>query len=87
MIQEKNIDIIKDDLYIDDRHMTYSFLTLSEEVDNLYNKELDGGIRYDDPTTNIDWKQLFNSIEPILSVKDKNAPSKKGCKASFIYYE
>lgn len=73
------------------RGMAHGFLTLSEEVlfqykcDNLYNKESEGGIRYDDPTINIDWKQLLNGEEPILSDKDKNAPELKDCNANFIY--
>ena len=73
------------------RGMALGFLTLSEEVlfqykcDNLYNKESEGGIRYDDPTINIDWKQLLNGEEPILSDKDKNAPELKDCNANFIY--
>ena len=41
------------------------------KVDNLYSKEHDRGIRYDDPTINVDWGSLLNGIEPILSEKDK----------------
>ena len=54
---------------------------------NLYNKVSEGGIRYDDPTINIDWQGLLNGIEPVLSDKDKNAPCLQECNANFIYRE
>ena len=55
------------------RGFAHGFLTISDEVefrykcDNLYNKEEEGGIRYDDPTINIDWGILLNGIQPVLS--------------------
>ncbi|MDO4199078.1 MAG: dTDP-4-dehydrorhamnose 3,5-epimerase [Erysipelotrichaceae bacterium] len=73
--------------------MAHGFLTLSDEVefcykcDELYNKESEGGIRYDDPTINIDWGTLLNGIEPVLSEKDKNAPNIENCNANFVYEE
>ena len=73
------------------RGVAHGFLTLSEEVlfqykvDNLYNKESEGGIRFDDPTINIDWKGLLDGIEPVLSDKDKILPSLKDCNANFKY--
>lgn len=75
------------------RGFAHGFLTISENVefrykcDNLYNKESEGSIRYDDPTINIDWGSLLNGIEPVLSEKDKNAPTIKDCNANFIYKE
>lgn len=69
----------------------HGFLTLTDEVefqykcDNLYNKEAEGSIRYDDPTINIDWGMLLNGIEPVLSEKDKNAPYLEDCNANFEY--
>mgnify|MGYP003464021674 FL=1 len=60
--------------------MAHGFLTLTDNVefqykcDNLYNKESEGSIRYDDKTIGIDWGTLLNGIEPVLSEKDKNAP-------------
>lgn len=75
------------------RGFAHGFLTVSENVefrykcDNLYNKESEGSIRYDDPTINIDWGSLLNGIEPVLSEKDKNAPVIENCNANFIYKE
>ena len=73
------------------RGMAHGFLTLTDEVefqykcDNLYNKESEGSIRYDDPTIGINWKMLLNGIEPVLSEKDKNAPMMIDCNANFTY--
>lgn len=71
------------------RGMAHGFLTLSDDVefqykcDNLYNKESEGGIRYDDPDVGIDWGSLLNGIEPVLSDKDKLLPGIKQCNANF----
>ena len=73
--------------------MAHGFLTISDDVefqykcDELYNKESEGGIRYDDPTINVDWGSLLNGIEPILSDKDKCAPTLEECNANFEYGE
>lgn len=73
--------------------MAHGFLTITDEVlfqykcDELYNKESEGGIRYDDPTINIDWGSLLNGIEPVLSEKDKVAPTLEECNANFNYEE
>ena len=73
--------------------MAHGFLTVTDDVefqykcDELYNKESEGGIKYDDPTINVDWGSLLNGIEPILSEKDKNAPDLEHCNANFIYEE
>lgn len=45
------------------------------KCDNVYNKASEGGIRFDDPDINIDWK--INPKDAILSEKDKNAPMLK----------
>ena len=42
------------------------------KCDNNYNKESEGGIRYDDPSLNIDWKIPSEMI--ILSNKDVDLP-------------
>ena len=44
---------------------------LQYKVDNLYNKDQEGGIRYDDPELNIDWGVKG---EPIVSPKDLELP-------------
>ena len=73
--------------------MAHGFLTITDEVlfqykcDELYNKESEGSIRYDDPTVNIDWGSLLNGIEPVLSEKDKVAPLIEDCNANFTYEE
>lgn len=73
--------------------MAHGFLTISDEVefqykvDNLYNKESEGGIKYNDPTINVDWGSLLNGIEPILSSKDETLPTLEECNANFVYKE
>ena len=69
----------------------HGFLTISDEsefrykCDNLYCKESEGCIRYDDPTIHVDWGTLLNGIQPILSEKDETAPTLENCNANFIY--
>ena len=69
----------------------HGFLTLTDnvefryKVDNFYSKEHDRGIRYDDPTANVDWGALLNGIEPVLSEKDKNGPTLDKADCNFIY--
>lgn len=71
--------------------MAHGFLTLTDDVefqykcDNLYNKESEGSIKYNDPTINVNWGELLNGIEPVLSEKDKNAPTLENCNANFKY--
>jgi dTDP-4-dehydrorhamnose 3,5-epimerase len=56
------------------RGCAHGFLTLSDSAtffykcDNLYHKEAEGGIRYDDPEFAIDWK--LPDSELIISEKD-----------------
>ena len=56
----------------------HGFLVLSREaivsykVDNYYNKELDSGYKYDDPSFRIKWN--LNDKDIILSDKDKDLP-------------
>ena len=58
------------------RGFIHGFLTLTDDVeflykvDNIYNKEADRSIRWDDPEIGVDW----GINDPILSDKDKNAP-------------
>ena len=60
------------------RGFAHGFAVLSEtatfcyKCDNFYNKESEGGIRYNDPTFNVDW-QLPES-KTILSEKDQILP-------------
>ena len=80
-------------MFLVPRGMAHGFLTTSSDVlfqykcDNLYNKEAEGSIRYDDPTINVDWGKLLNGIEPVLSEKDKDAPLLQDCNANFVFEE
>lgn len=64
-------------LYIP-RGFAHGFVVLSEtavffyKCDNLYSKQFEGGIIYNDPSIGIDWK--MNASELILSDKDKVNP-------------
>lgn len=69
----------------------HGFLTLTNnvefryKVDNFYEKEYDKGIRYDEPSINVDWGTLLNGLEPILSDKDKYGPLLEESSCNFIY--
>lgn len=66
------------------RYFLHGFSVLSDEaifaykVDNVYNKESEFGIRYDDPEINIDWKIPANKV--ITSEKDRLANTLKDLK-------
>lgn len=76
----------KRQLYIP-RGFGHAFVTLSDNVefvykcDNLYSKECDRSLRFDDPTLNINW----GIDSPILSEKDVNAPFLKDSDCNFKY--
>ena len=55
------------------------------KVDNVYNKESEGGMRYDDPSVQVDWGSLLNGIEPVLSEKDKNGPTLEEANNQFVW--
>ena len=63
----------------------YSVLSKTAEVfykcDEFYNKQTEGGIRYDDPVLNIDWQIPEN--KRIISAKDKVYPGIFECKNNF----
>ncbi len=67
------------------RDFLHGFSVLSDtaifayKVDNLYNKESEFGIRYDDPTIGVDWKVPTDKI--LTSAKDRLAN-----KLQDIYY-
>lgn len=71
----------------------HGFLTLTDDVefrykvDNVYNKESEGGMRYDDPTVNVDWGKLLDGIEPVLSEKDMTGPTLEESNNQFVYKE
>jgi dTDP-4-dehydrorhamnose 3,5-epimerase len=63
----------------------YSVLSDSAEVfykcDNFYSKENEGGVLYNDPALNIDWK--INLSDAIVSDKDKVQPLLADCNSRF----
>lgn len=73
-------------LYIP-RGFGHGFVTLTDDVefvykvDNLYSKECDRSIRYDDPEIGVNW-EIEN---PIRSEKDLAAPFLKDSDVNFIY--
>lgn len=75
------------------RGFAHGFLTLTEDVefrykcDNVYNKEAEGGMRYDAPEVNVDGGALLNGIEPVLSEKDKTGPTLDNSDNQFVYEE
>lgn len=68
------------------RGFAHGFLVLSKtatffyKCDNFYNKESEGGIAYNDPDLEIDWK--IDNAAIILSEKDKINPTLKQIEAS-----
>ena len=69
----------------------HAFLTLTDDVefcykcDNLYSKESDRNIRWNDPGIGIDWMALgLEGGEPILSEKDADAPLLKDSDCNFV---
>ena len=63
----------------------HGFITLEEHTiffykcTNVYNKESEGSIAWNDPDLNIDWK----IANPILAEKDQGAPAFKGFNSPF----
>ena len=62
-------DISKKQMYVP-RGFAHGYVVLSEEAifaykcDNFYNKESEGGIIFNDPSLNIDWKLSANESLP-----------------------
>ena len=75
-------------LYIP-RGFGHGFVTLTDDVefcykvDNLYSRECDRGIRFDDPDIGVDW----GVVAPILSEKDTKSPSLCDSDCNFVYGE
>ena len=69
----------------------HGFSVLSEQTtilykcDNLYNPQCEGGILYNDPTLNIDWK--VDPAKAIVSEKDKNLPTLERLETNFVFFE
>ena len=65
----------------------YSVISETAEVfykcDEFYNKESEGGIAWNDPVLNIDWK--IDKNKAIISEKDMQYPGFNECKNNFEY--
>jgi len=65
----------------------FSVLSKKAEVlykcDDFYNKESEGGIIFNDPALNIDWRVPPESM--IVSEKDRQLPLLTDCKNSFVF--
>lgn len=72
------------------RGFGHGFKTLTEDVefcykvDNLYSKECDRGIRFDDPEIGVDWGEVTREL---LSEKDTHSPLLRDSDCNFIYGE
>ena len=76
-------------LYIP-RGFGHGFKTLTDDVefcykvDNLYSKECDRGIRFNDPTIGVDWGEVNESL---LSAKDTTSPLLADSDCNFVFEE
>lgn len=76
-------------LYIP-RGFGHGFKTLTDDVafcykvDNLYSKECDRGVRFNDPAIGVDWGEV---IEDLLSQKDTTSPLLADSDCNFVYRE
>jgi len=72
------------------RGFGHGFKTLTDDVefcykvDNLYSRECDRGIRYDDPSIGVQWGEV---AQELLSPKDATAPLLDDSDCNFIYGE
>ena len=70
------------------RGFGHGFKTLTDDVefiykvDQLYSRECDRGIRFDDPAIGVDWGEVR---EELLSPKDMKAPLLSDSDCNFIY--
>ena len=72
------------------RGFGHGFVTLTDDVefcykvDNLYSKECDRGIRYNDPAIGVDWGEVNESL---LSAKDTTSPLLADSDCNFVFEE
>lgn len=72
------------------RGFGHGFRTLTDavefcyKVDNLYSKECDRSIRFDDPSIGVDWGEVYDEL---LSAKDMNAPLLENSDCNFVFGE
>ncbi|MBX3255794.1 MAG: dTDP-4-dehydrorhamnose 3,5-epimerase [Chitinophagaceae bacterium] len=71
------------------RGFAHGFSVLSEKAvvlykcDQVYDKDSERGIMYNDPLLNIDWK--IPAADVILSEKDQRHPSMRDCTHNFVF--
>ena len=71
------------------RGFGHGFVTLTDDVefcykvDNLYSKECDRGIRFNDPAIGVQW----GVTDPVLSQKDTSSPMLADSDCNFVYEE
>ena len=71
------------------RGFGHGFLTLTDDVefcykvDNLYSRECDRGVRFNDPEIGVEW----GVEDPILSGKDQTSPMLSDSDCNFTYTE
>jgi len=72
------------------RGFGHGFVTLTDDVefcykvDNLYSRECDRGIRFNDPTIGVDWGEVKQEL---LSQKDTTSPLLDDSDCNFVYGE
>ena len=72
------------------RGFGHGFVTLTDDVefcykvDNLYSRECDRGIRYNDPAIGVDWGEVNPAL---LSQKDTASPLLEDSDCNFVYGE
>ena len=72
------------------RGFGHGFKTLTDDVefcykvDNLYSRECDRGIRFNDPDIGVEWGEV---TEHLLSQKDTTSPMLKDSDCNFVYGE
>ena len=72
------------------RGFGHGFRTLTDDVeccykvDNLYSRECDRGIRFNDPAIGVEWGEV---IEELLSRKDQTSPMLADSDCNFVYGE
>ena len=70
------------------RGFGHGFKTLTDDVeftykcDNLYSREHDRGIRFNDPAIGVEWGEV---VPALLSQKDQTSPLLKDSDCSFVY--
>jgi len=74
------------------RGFAHGFVSLKDDtlfeyyVDNLYMPRMEGGILWNDPEININWKEIFDKYdikEPVLSDKDRVRETLEECTTTF----